>query len=70
MGAEFSSSVLAFVLVIFEPVLVMLLFLKKENEKGFGIIMSYLCESICVDAYNYEEILIDSGYYTEDQVEG
>lgn len=31
MGAEFSSSVLAFVLVIFEPVLVMLLFFEERK---------------------------------------
>ena len=29
---------------------------------------SYLCEPIPVDASNYEEVLIDSGYYTADEV--
>jgi len=29
---------------------------------------SYLCEPVFADASNYKEILIDSGYYTEDQL--
>ena len=29
---------------------------------------SYLCEPVPVDASNYEEVLIDSGYYTADEV--
>ncbi len=29
---------------------------------------SYLCEPVFADANNYKEILIDSGYYTEDQL--
>ena len=29
---------------------------------------SYLCEPVFADADNYKEILIDSGYYTEDQL--
>ena len=30
---------------------------------------SYLCEPVFADANNYKEILIDSGYYTEDQLQ-
>ena len=37
-----------------------------NNETG--IIPSYLCEPVFADKNNYEEILIDSGYYTEDQL--
>ncbi len=29
---------------------------------------SFLCEPVFSDANNYKEILIDSGYYTEDQL--
>jgi len=29
---------------------------------------SYLCEPVFADANNYKEILLDSGYYTEDQL--
>ncbi len=29
---------------------------------------SYLCEPVFADANNYKELLIDSGYYTEDQL--
>ena len=29
---------------------------------------SFLCEPVFADANNYKEILIDSGYYTEDQL--
>ena len=30
---------------------------------------SYLCEPVFADANNYKELLIDSGYYTEDQLQ-
>ena len=30
---------------------------------------SYLCEPVFADANNYKEVLIDSGYYTEDQLQ-
>ena len=34
-----------------------------------GIIPSYLCEPVAVTQDNYKEMLIDSGYYTEDQIQ-
>ncbi len=37
-------------------------------DNGTGIIPSYLCEPVFADATNYKELLIDSGYYTEDQI--
>lgn len=37
-------------------------------DNGIGIIPSYLCEVVYTDADNYQEILLDSGYYTEDQL--
>lgn len=39
----------------------------ETYDNGTGIIPSYLCEPVAVTADNYKEILIDSGYYTEDQ---
>ncbi|WP_029505163.1 multiple monosaccharide ABC transporter substrate-binding protein [Lachnoclostridium phytofermentans] len=40
----------------------------KSYDNGKGIIPSYLCEPVFADATNYKELLIDSGYYTEDQL--
>lgn len=40
----------------------------ETYDNGTGIIPTYLCEPVFADANNYEELLIDSGYYTEDQL--
>lgn len=40
----------------------------KTYDNGTGIIPSYLCEPVFADKSNYKELLIDSGYYTEDQL--
>ncbi|MDC7295430.1 MULTISPECIES: multiple monosaccharide ABC transporter substrate-binding protein [unclassified Butyrivibrio] len=40
----------------------------KTYDNGTGIIPSYLCEPVFADANNYKQLLIDSGYYTEDQL--
>jgi len=40
----------------------------ETYDNGTGIIPSYLCESVVVDVNNYEEMLVDTGYYTEDQL--
>ncbi len=37
-------------------------------DNGTGVIPSYLCEPIFADKDNYKKLLIDSGYYTEDQL--
>ncbi|CUH81095.1 multiple monosaccharide ABC transporter substrate-binding protein [Tropicibacter naphthalenivorans] len=37
-------------------------------DNGVKVIPSYLLEPVPVDASNWEEILIGSGYYTEDQI--
>lgn len=37
-------------------------------NNGTGVIPSYLCEPVFADKDNYVELLIDSGYYTEDQL--
>jgi len=38
-------------------------------DNGTGIIPTYLCEPVFADANNYKELLVDSGYYTEDQLQ-
>ncbi|MGB4659722.1 MAG: ABC transporter substrate-binding protein, partial [Mobilitalea sp.] len=40
----------------------------KTYDNGTGIIPTYLCEPVFADANNYKELLIDSKYYTEDQL--
>ena len=39
-----------------------------SSEDGVNIIPSFLCEPVACTADNYKEIVIDSGYYTEDQL--
>ena len=41
----------------------------ETYDNGTGIIPSFLCEPVAVTIDNYEEILIESGYYTEDQIQ-
>ena len=40
----------------------------KSYDNGTGIIPTYLCEPVVVTKDNYKEMLLDSGYYTEDQL--
>ena len=40
----------------------------KSYDNGTGVIPTYLCDPVVVTTDNYKEILIDSGYYTEDQI--
>ena len=37
-------------------------------DNGEKIVPSYLLEPVIVDKDNYKEVLVDSGYYTEDQL--
>jgi len=37
----------------------------ETYDNGTGIIPSYLCDPVFADVNNYKELLIDSGYYTE-----
>ncbi|MDF2614039.1 MAG: sugar transporter substrate-binding protein [Clostridia bacterium] len=37
-------------------------------DNGVKVVPSFLCDPVSVDASNYKEVLIDSGYYTEDQL--
>ena len=41
---------------------------KKTYDNGTGIIPAYLCEPVACTSANYKELLVDSGYYTEDQL--
>ena len=38
---------------------------ESSYDNGTGIIPSYLCEPVFADVNNYKELLLDSGYYTE-----
>ena len=42
----------------------------ETYDNGTGIIPSFLCEPVACTADNYKELLIDSGYYTADQIAG
>jgi len=37
-------------------------------DNGVKVVPSYLCNPVAVDIDNYVEVLIDSGYYTEDEL--
>lgn len=39
----------------------------KTYDNGTGIIPSYLCEPVYATKDNYKSVLIDSGYYAENQ---
>ena len=40
----------------------------KTYDNGTGIIPSYLCEPVFATKDNYKQLLVDSGYYTEEQL--
>jgi len=40
----------------------------ETYNNNVKVVPSFLCEPVFADANNYKEILIDSGYYTEDQL--
>ncbi|MDE0591518.1 sugar ABC transporter substrate-binding protein [Halocynthiibacter sp. C4] len=40
----------------------------ETYDNGVKVVPSYLLEPVSVDASNWEEVLIGSGYYTEDQI--
>ena len=41
---------------------------EKTYDNGKLVVPSYLCEPVFADKDNYKELLVDSGYYTEDQL--
>ena len=42
---------------------------KETYDNGTGIIPSYLCEPVFADVNNYKELLVDSGYYKESDLQ-
>jgi putative multiple sugar transport system substrate-binding protein len=42
----------------------------ETYDNGTGIIPSFLCDPVEGSAANYEELLIETGYYTQEQVNG
>ena len=40
----------------------------KTYDNGKKVVPSYLLEPVVVDKENYKEILVDSGYYTEEEL--
>jgi putative multiple sugar transport system substrate-binding protein len=41
----------------------------ETYDNGTGVIPSYLCEPVFADVTNYKELLIDSGYYQESDLQ-
>ena len=42
----------------------------ETYDNGVFVVPSYLCTPVAVDATNYKEVLIDTGYYTAEQISG
>ncbi|MBP7175669.1 MAG: sugar-binding protein [Thermoclostridium sp.] len=40
----------------------------KTYDNGIKVVPSYLCDPVFADVNNYEKLLIDTGYYTKDQL--
>jgi putative multiple sugar transport system substrate-binding protein len=40
----------------------------EQYDNGVIVVPSYLCTPVAVDQSNYEEIIVDGGYYTEEQL--
>jgi putative multiple sugar transport system substrate-binding protein len=40
----------------------------ETYDNGVKVVPSFLCDPVFADVNNYKELLIDSGYYTEDQL--
>jgi len=41
----------------------------KTYNNGVKVVPSYLLPPVAVDKTNYKKALVDSGYYTEDQLQ-
>ncbi len=41
----------------------------ETYDNGTGVIPTFLCEPVFADANNYEELLVESGYYTAEELE-
>lgn len=42
---------------------------EKTYNNGVKVVPSYLCDPVSVDKSNYEEVLVNSGYYTKDKLQ-
>lgn len=42
---------------------------EKSYNNGTGVIPTYLCDPVYADADNYKELLVDSGYYSESELQ-
>ncbi|MEE0419184.1 MAG: multiple monosaccharide ABC transporter substrate-binding protein [Lachnospiraceae bacterium] len=40
----------------------------ETYDNGTGVIPTYLCEPVVADINNYKELLVDTGYYSEDDL--
>ncbi|HAG69206.1 MAG TPA: sugar ABC transporter substrate-binding protein [Lachnospiraceae bacterium] len=40
----------------------------EQYNNGSIVVPSYLCEPVAVDKNNYKEVIVDGGYYTEEQL--
>jgi len=40
----------------------------KTYDNGTGVIPSFLCNPVFATTANVKELLVDSGYYTKDQL--
>ena len=38
-------------------------------DNGVLVVPSYLCTPVSVDADNMQELIVDGGYYTQDQLD-
>ena len=41
----------------------------ETYDNGKLVVPSYLCEPVALDADNYKELVVDSGYYTEEEIQ-
>ncbi|MNW17755.1 Multiple sugar-binding periplasmic receptor ChvE precursor [compost metagenome] len=41
---------------------------EKTYDNGVKVVPSYLLVPVSVDASNYKEVLVDSGYFSEDDL--
>jgi putative multiple sugar transport system substrate-binding protein len=40
----------------------------EQYDNGKIVVPSYLCTPVAVDVDNYKEVIVDGGYYTEEQL--
>ena len=41
----------------------------ETYDNGKLVVPSYLCTPVAIDKDNYKEVVIDSGYYTEEDIQ-